>query len=98
VIYVIAALRARTDKLAELLNAARTVIAATRKEDGCVFYDLHQSITDPDQVVFVERWTSREALAKHFEAPHMVPWRATCAEYLLERKVEIITPENVETR
>jgi quinol monooxygenase YgiN len=55
-------------------------------------------VSDPEQVVFVERWTSREALGKHFEAPHMVPWRATGAECLLERKVEIITPENVETR
>jgi quinol monooxygenase YgiN len=98
VIYVIATLRVKPEKLSQLLTAARLVIAATRKEDGCVFYDLHQSVTDPDQLVFVERWTSREALAKHFDAPHMVPWRAAGAEAVVERKVEIITPENVETR
>lgn len=97
-IYVIATLRARPEKLSGLLDAARIVIAATRKEDGCVSYDLHQSITDPDQLVFVERWTSREALAKHFDAAHMVPWRAAGAEAVLERKVEIVSPENVETR
>lgn len=97
-IYVIATIRVRPEKLSTLLDAARAVIAATRKEDGCIFYDLHQSVTDPGQLVFVERWTSREALAKHFEAPHMTPWRAAGAESIVERKVEIITPENVETR
>jgi quinol monooxygenase YgiN len=98
VIYVIATLRARPEKLSQLLDAAKAVIAGTRKEDGCIFYDLHQSVTDPDQLVFVERWSSREALAKHFEAPHMVPWRAAGAECVVERKVEIVTPEHVETR
>ena len=97
-IYVIATLRARPEKLATLLDAAHTVIAATRKEDGCVFYDLHQSVTDSNQLVFVERWTTREALGKHFDAPHMVPWRAVGAECVLERKVEIVTPEHVETK
>ncbi len=97
-IYVIATLRARPEKLSQLLDAAKAVIAGTRKEDGCIFYDLHQSVTDPDRLVFVERWTSREALARHFEAPHMVPWRAAGAECVVERKVEIVTPEHVETR
>ena len=75
-IYVIATLRVRPEKLSECLAAARVVIAATRKEDGCIFYDLHQSVTDPDQLVFVERWTSTEALGRHFQAPHMTVWRA----------------------
>jgi quinol monooxygenase YgiN len=98
VIYVVATLRVKPGKLSQLLDAAKLVIAATRKEDGCLFYDLHQSVTDPDQLVFVERWTSREALGKHFDAAHMVPWRAAGTECVLERKVEIITPENVETK
>ena len=97
-IYVIATLHVRAEKLPQLLDAARTVIAATRAEDGCVNYDLHQSITEPNEVVFVERWTSREALGKHFETPHMAAWRAAGADCILARKVEIITPENVERR
>ena len=40
------------EKLPQLLDAARAVIAATRKEDGCVSYDLHQSITEPSEVGF----------------------------------------------
>ena len=97
-IYVIATLRVKREKLSTLLEAARAVIAATRKEDGCIFYDLHQSVTDPDQVVFVERWASRAALGKHFEQPHMTVWRAASGDCIESRKVEIVTPDNVETR
>jgi quinol monooxygenase YgiN len=98
VIYVIATLSVKREKLSTLLEAARAVIAATRKEDGCIFYDLHQSITDPDQLVFVERWESREALGKHFEQPHMTVWRAASGDCIASRKVEIVTAEHVETR
>jgi quinol monooxygenase YgiN len=98
VIYVIATLRVKPGKLNQILDAARLVMAGTRKEEGCIFYDLNQSVTDPDQLTFVERWESREALGRHFEAPHMVPWRATCGECLESRKVEIINPENVEIK
>ena len=97
-IYVIATLRVKPGKLSQLLDAAKLVIAGTRKEEGCLFYDLHQSVSDPDQVVFVERWTSREALGKHFEQPHMATWRAASGECIESRKVEIIKPEQVETR
>lgn len=97
-IYVIATLRVKPGKLPQLLEAAKLVMAGTRKEEGCIFYDLNQSVSDPDQLTFIERWTSRDALAKHFEAAHMVPWRATCGECLESRKVEIVTPENVEVR
>ena len=97
-LYVIATLRVRPEKLSACLDAARAVIAATRKEAGCIFYDLHQSVTDPNQVVFVERWDSPAALGEHFKTPHVAVWREAGAECFVDRKVEIIAPEHVEAR
>ena len=96
--YVIATLRVRPEKRATCIAAARKVIAETRKEKGCIFYDMHQSVTDPDQVVFVERWASTDALGNHFKAPHMAAWRDVGEECFVDRKVEIIAPEHVEAR
>ena len=97
-LYVIATLRVRPEKLAGCLDAARNVIAETRREEGCIFSDLHQSVTDPDQVLFVERWASTDALGKHFKAPYMAAWRDVGVECFVDRKVEIILPEHVEAR
>ena len=46
------------------------LVAASRKERGCIIYDLHQSTEDPTLFMFYENWTSREELERHLETPH----------------------------
>lgn len=96
-IYVVATLGVKPEKRADFLENARDVISATRREPGCISYDLTSSITEPNEFVFVERWESREALSGHFEAAHFLHWRDLCGEYLDSRKLEIIKPEHVES-
>ena len=94
--YVIATLHIHPEKRADFLENARSVIAQTVKEEGCLSYDLTSSITEPNEFVFVERWASRDALAAHFDTPHLAEWRRVSADYLVDRKVEIVHPEKVE--
>ena len=93
---VIATLHIHPEKRASFLEDARSVIAHTVKEEGCLSYDLTSSITEPNEFVFVERWASREALASHFDTPHLGEWRRAPADYLVDRKVEVVHPEKVE--
>jgi quinol monooxygenase YgiN len=95
-IYLLAHLKSRPGRHTALLEAAKAMIAATRKEPGCVLYDLNISITDSQSMVFVEAWQSRQALAEHFETLHMAVWRKASEGYFTERKIEIIHPESVE--
>lgn len=95
-IVVIATLHIHPEKRASFLEDARSVIAHTIKEEGCISYDLTSSITEPNEFVFVERWASREALSAHFETPHLQEWRRVSADYLVDRKVEVVHPERVE--
>jgi quinol monooxygenase YgiN len=95
-IYLLAHLRCRPGAHPELMTAAKAMIAATRAEPGCILYDLNVSITDPQSMIFVEAWKSREALSEHFDAPHMAVWRKASEGYFTERKIEIIYPEKVE--
>jgi quinol monooxygenase YgiN len=95
-IYLLAHLKARPGTHPELMSAAKAMIAATRAEPGCILYDLNISITDPQSMVFVEAWKSREALSEHFDAPHMAVWRKASEGYFTERKIEVIHPEKVE--
>jgi quinol monooxygenase YgiN len=95
-IYVIAELRIRTEMAEKAFAAARKMVAATLKEDGCISYDMHQSLTDPSRLVVVERWSSREALSRHLETPHLKGWRTAGAEFIGDRKVEVVKPEKVE--
>jgi quinol monooxygenase YgiN len=96
VIYVVAELRLKPGMADKAVVEARKVVAGTVKEDGCIFYDMHRSVNDADKLVVVERWASREALDRHMHTPHLKAWREAGKEFILERKVEVITPEKVD--
>ncbi len=98
-IYVIATLKTHSGKLDELLPHARAVVKATNEnEPGCILYQSHVSLSEPDTLRVVEQWKTREDLTKHFDMPHMAVWRAANASLIASRKVEIITPANVEIK
>lgn len=95
-IYVVATLTAKPGKRDALIAGAKPCIAETRKEKGCVSYELFQSTSDPDTFNFVERWETREHLTAHFDTPHLKAWRAVGAECVASRAVEIIHADKVE--
>ena len=72
-IYVIATTQVKPDSREAYIKGARDCIAATRQEKGCLSYESHTSINDPNLFVVVERWESRarqgaahESLARIF--------------------------------
>ena len=96
-IYVIASITLKPGMRAEFVKKANElVVPQTNAEAGCIDYDLTESSADPNLAVFVERWETREALAAHLEAEHMLAWRPVSNPMIADRKVEIIHPENVE--
>ena len=43
----------------------------TRKEKGCVFYDLHENPDDAEDLTFIEEWDSAEDLDAHGRSAHI---------------------------
>lgn len=95
-IYVVATLTIKPGSLEALRAPAAACVAETRKEKGCISYELFASLDDPEKLVFVERWESREDLTAHSEQPHLVEWRDASAPHLVERRIEIVHPERIE--
>lgn len=96
-IYVIATLTLKPGAREHLLEPARACIAETRREKGCIAYDLFDSVADADTMVFVERWQTREDLSAHSRQPHLAVWREASGPHLVSRVIEVIHPEKVET-
>jgi quinol monooxygenase YgiN len=68
---VVATFQARPGKEAELRAVLIGLIAPTRKEAGCLNYDLHQSTEDAAKFLFHENWTSKAALDAHLQSPQI---------------------------
>jgi quinol monooxygenase YgiN len=79
-IYVVATSQVKPESRDAFIKGAQECIAATRKEKGCISYDSHTSINDPNLFVVVERWETREDLNAHGRgAAHESLARICCA-------------------
>ena len=67
-ITVVATFQSRPGKEAELRDALIGLLAPTRKESGCLNYDLHQSTEESGKFLFHENWTSKAALDAHLQS------------------------------
>jgi quinol monooxygenase YgiN len=70
-ITVVATFQARPGKEADLRAALTGLVAPTRKETGCLNYDLHVSPEDAGKFLFHENWTSKELLDAHLKSAHI---------------------------
>jgi len=71
IVTVVATFEARPGKEAALKQALLSLLAPTRKEAGCINYDLHVSPESPAKFLFHENWTSKELLDAHLKSPHI---------------------------
>lgn len=68
---VIARAKARPGMEERLAEAAGTLISPTRDEEGCMNYDLHQSVEGPTEILFYENWRSKADLDRHLQTEHI---------------------------
>lgn len=73
---VIATLKARPGKEQALFDVLRGLLAPTRAETGCVFYDMHRSSDDPGLFMFTEEWETRPLWEDHMVSPHLQAFSA----------------------
>ncbi|MEX0344951.1 MAG: putative quinol monooxygenase [Rhizobiaceae bacterium] len=95
-IHLIATLTIQPGALEKVVAAAQPCIDATRKEEGCISYDLLVDVTDKKRLKFVECWENRAALDAHFETPHLQAWRKAGGQFFTSRHIEIISDGKVE--
>jgi len=69
---VVAIAETSSDLAEKLKSICLGLIEPTRKEDGCISYELYQDKDNPGKFVFIEEWQSKEHLDIHLKTPHLV--------------------------
>ncbi|WP_338332887.1 putative quinol monooxygenase [Acetobacter sp. LMG 32666] len=69
-ITVVAILKAKVGCEDEVAKAMATCAAPSRAEATNRQYVPNQDLDNPQTLIFIERWASRQALADHMETPH----------------------------
>lgn len=81
---VVATLKAKPGREAEVRQVLLALIPPTRQEPGCLNYDLHQAIGDPATFLFHENWASKQHLDDHLARPHLQALLARAEELFAE--------------
>ena len=68
---VVARIQAKSDKTDEVSELLSALVEPTRKEPGCITYELLQNRNDPTDFTFVEEWASDAALDSHAISDHI---------------------------
>lgn len=51
------------------------IVSAIRAEDGCVKYDYYLSEKDPEELLLIEQWETKQHQQIHMTQPHMARMR-----------------------
>lgn len=81
---VVAEMVAKPGREDQLKRRLLALVAPTRKEDGCVQYDLHAVAGEAGRFIFYENWTSAEALDRHLASAHLQAFLGVAGELLAE--------------
>jgi quinol monooxygenase YgiN len=69
-------LRAKPGQELLLEAEVRALIPPTRREEGCITYDLHRAIEPPDGFLLHEVWATRDHHRSHLKTAHFLRWDA----------------------
>ena len=69
------------------------VIEVSRREEGCIFFDVLFDDKDPLLLRFYEAYENKQAFEAHLKAPHTKEWGKICLPHV--DKSTIRMPESV---
>ena len=61
---------------------AEGIVDEIRAENGCIRYDYYYSEKDPNEILLIEAWESKEHQQTHIAQPHMARLREIKEGYI----------------
>lgn len=87
-IIVTAMMNVKDGKKEAFILEAKDLITSTRKEDGCINYDLLANTEDENALVMLEQWKDIDTLKNHMKTDHFLQFEVSI-EPLLAKGVDI---------
>ena len=81
---VLATIKAKPGLEEQVRDAVMALVPPTRKESGCINYDLHQSTDDKSLFMLYENWVTKKDLDEHLQMPYLQDFLGKADEILAE--------------
>ncbi|WP_416706401.1 putative quinol monooxygenase [Acinetobacter sp. 197] len=73
-----------------VIDAFKVLVNMTRKENGCLQYELHQEIYNPSTLIFFEKWKTMEDLEDHLKTVHFIACFKEIGDLILYNETRIL--------
>ena len=79
------------------VTAVSDCIEATRREQGCLAYEIHESLTQPCRFVSYESWESRADIERNRNSEHVTTFMVTArACFTAPPVIEVVEPRLID--
>jgi quinol monooxygenase YgiN len=65
----------KKDKLEFVKSELMKILEPTRNEEGCILYELHQDLNNPNILMFYEVWKTKDYWKAHDNKQHIVDFK-----------------------
>lgn len=83
---LVVVMRAKEGQNLLLEAELRALVTPSRKEEGCLQFDLHRSAEQPGTFLFHEVWETRDHHTAHTRTRHFLRWNARKDALLASRE------------
>ncbi|MGL6225100.1 MAG: putative quinol monooxygenase [Thermoguttaceae bacterium] len=88
ILIVVAKMSVKPDRIDDFLLQTREIVEETRKEPGCLTYQLLQDTIDRGSFMFYEEYADQAAFDYHGKQPYLASFRKI-RESMLDGRVEL---------
>jgi quinol monooxygenase YgiN len=81
---VIAQVKAKPGRESQVRKELLSLVGSSRKDAGCLNYDLHQGSDNPTLFMFHENWASKADLEAHLQKPALQATLARVGQMVAE--------------
>lgn len=74
-LFIIVKFEVKKSKINDVKTELLKILDPTRKEHGCIRYDLHQDLNDPSIFMFYEIWETVDAWKEHDSKRHIIDFK-----------------------
>ncbi|MCP4572871.1 MAG: antibiotic biosynthesis monooxygenase [bacterium] len=91
---IVARIQAKDGCEAAVATELHKLLEPSRRDKGCIDYDMHAGLESPGLFVFYENWESKGHWEAHMESAHLKEWQETAIG--LVEDVELMELEKIE--
>jgi quinol monooxygenase YgiN len=87
---IVARIKAKRKYADRVKQELAGLIAPTRREQGCLTYDLYQNVDDRSLFLFHEIWESQALLEEHWKSDHLKGYRQATEAMIDVREISVL--------